>query len=772
MKIHCIGGGPAGLYFSILMKKAFPDTEIVVSEKNKADDTFGWGVVFSRETLGNLKVADEPSYLEIERRFVYWDDIQTFYRGTCTTSTGHGFCGLSRRQLLMLLQERAASLGVKLEFSKELPASPLPEADLVVACDGVHSPVREKYASAFKPTVDWRKCKFSWLGTTLPLTAFTFIFKETTHGLFQVHAYPFEQRPAGEGERSGAERTRESGPINTASSTFIVEAREEVWKKAGLDTMSEGDSVAFLEGLFHDDLKGHRLLANKSIWRTFPTIRCEKWVHENLVLLGDAAHTAHFSIGSGTKLAMEDAIELAAQFQKQGVKDVPRVLHSYERVRHPEVDRVQRAAQPSLEWFEHSARYMGQPPEQLTFNLMTRSKRITWENLRLRDPALVAKVDAWFATEHDTRLNSDGTPPPPLFAPLKLRGLSLQNRVVVSPMCQYVAKDGVPDDWHLVHLGSRAMGGAGLVFTEMTDVSPEGRITHGCAGMWNDTQGAAWMRIVKFVHEHSGAKIGMQLAHAGRKGSCRLPWEGDGSLPAAQGAWQTLGPSAIPFVKGSHVPKAMDGADLKKVRLDFGAAAVRAAAAGFDVLELHFAHGYLLSSFLSPLSNQRTDAYGGSLEARLKFPLEVFDVVRQAWPDDRPLGARISAHDWMGDQGLTPDDAVEIAKALKAHGADFIDVSSGGNVFEQKPQYGRMFQVPFSEAVRYGARIPVITVGMIQGADHANTIVAAGRADLVALARAHLSDPYLVHRHAQAEGVDAIAWPDPYGLVKPIRPKR
>jgi anthraniloyl-CoA monooxygenase len=748
MNIACIGGGPAGLYFSILMKKAFPDALVTVTEKNKPDDTFGWGVVFSRETLGNLRTADEPSYLEIERRFVYWDDIQTFYRSSCVTSSGHGFCGLSRRQLLLLLQARAKELGVELLFSRELPAAPLPEADLVVACDGVHSAVREQYASVFQPNVDWRKCKFSWLGTTLPLSAFTFIFKETPHGLFQVHAYPFEKN----------------------LSTFIVEAREEVWKKAGLDTMSEGDSVAFLEGLFKDDLKGHRLLANKSIWRTFPTVRCEKWVHRNTVLLGDAAHTAHFSIGSGTKLAMEDAIELAAQFVKHGVRDVPKVLRAYEEVRHPEVDRIQRAAQPSLEWFESSARYMGQVPEQLTFNLMTRSKRITWENLRLRDPALVKRVDAWFAKENGTPPRSDGSAPPPLFAPLKLKGLTLENRVVVSPMCQYQAQDGVPDDWHLVHLGSRAVGGAGLVFTEMTDVSPEGRITKGCTGMWNDTQGAAWLRVVNFVHERSRAKIGMQLAHAGRKGSCRLPWEGDGSLSAEEGAWQTLGPSAIPFVRGSHVPKAMDPADMIKVRRDFGAAAVRAAAAGFDVLELHLAHGYLLSSFLSPLSNQRTDAYGGSLEARLKFPLEVFDVVREAWPEDRPLGARISAHDWMGDSGLTPDDAVEIAKALKAHGADFIDVSSGGNVFEQKPHYGRMFQVPFAEAVRYGARIPVIAVGMIQGADHANTILAAGRADLVALARAHLSDPYLTHRHAQAEGVDTLFWPEPYGLVRPTRP--
>ncbi|MBK7857606.1 MAG: FAD-dependent monooxygenase [Archangiaceae bacterium] len=751
MKIACIGGGPAGLYFSILLKKAFPEVDVTVTEKNKSDDTFGWGVVFSRETLGNLRAADEPSYLEIERRFAYWDDIQTFYRGTCVTSTGHGFCGLSRRQLLTLLQARAAELGVKLEFSRELPASPLPQADLVVACDGVHSPVREQLAAELKPSVDWRKCKFSWLGTTLPLTAFTFIFKETPYGLFQVHAYPFEKN----------------------LSTFIVEAREEVWKQAGLDTKSEAESVAFLEALFAEDLKGHRLLANKSIWRTFPTVRCEKWVHGNTVLLGDAAHTAHFSIGSGTKLAMEDAIELCAAFVKHGLIDVPRALAAYEAARHPEVDRIQHAAQPSLEWFENSARYMGQPPEQLTFNLMTRSKRITWENLKLRDPKLVARVDALIAEQNGSPKNSDGSPPPPLFAPMKLKGLRLENRVVVSPMCQYSAKDGVVDDWHLVHLGSRAMGGAGLVFTEMTDVSPEGRITYGCAGMWNDEQGAAWMRIVKFVHGRSQARIGMQLAHAGRKASCHLPWEKNGtSLKNDEGAWQTFAPSAIPYVQGSHVPKAMDEGDMKKVRRDFGAAAVRAAAAGFDLLELHMAHGYLLSEFLSPLTNQRTDAYGGSLENRLKFPLEVFDVVRRAWPQDRPLGARISAHDWMGEQGLTTEDAVEISRALKAHGADFIDVSSGGNVVEQKPQYGRMFQLPFAEAVRHGAQLPVMTVGMIAGADHANTIVAAGRADLVSMARGHLSDPYLTHRHAQAEGVDGIAWPAPYALVKPQRPKR
>ncbi len=747
MKIACIGGGPAGLYFALLVKKAFPEVSITVSERNAPNDTFGWGVVFSRETLGNLREADEPSYLEIEKAFSYWDDIETYYRDTCVTSTGHGFCGLSRRQLLMLLQNRCRELGVTLDYSREVPAAPLPKADLVVGCDGVHSPLREKYESVFKPEVEWRKCKFSWLGTTLPLKAFTFIFKDTPHGLFQVHAYPFEK----------------------GLSTFIVECREEVWRNAGLDTMDEAQSVAFLEKLFAPDLKGHKLLANKSIWRTFPTVKCERWVHENLVLIGDAAHTAHFSIGSGTKLAMEDAMALAAELKKRGLNDVPGVLAAYEAKRKGEVARLQRAAQPSLEWFENSARYMGQHPLQLTFNLMTRSKRISWENLRLRDRALVDKVDDWFAREHGSTLNSDGSAPPPLFAPLRLMGTTLRNRVVVSPMCQYVATDGVPSDWHLVHLGSRAVGGAGLVFTEMTDVSPEGRITHGCAGMWTTEQEIAWSRITRFVHANSFAKIGMQLAHAGRKASCQLPWEGDGSLGNADGAWQTVGPSAIPYVPGSHVPREMTPADLQKVRYDFAAAAGRALKAGFDLLELHCAHGYLLSSFLSPLSNRRTDAYGGALLNRLKFPLEVFESVRQIWPQDKPLGIRISAHDWVGKQGLVVEDAVAIAQAFKALGCDFIDVSSGGNVPEQSPEYGRMFQVPFAEAVRVGAGIPVIAVGMIQGTDHANTVLAAGRADLVALARGHLSDPYLTNRHAQDERVDGFDWPKPYLLVKPKR---
>ncbi len=747
MKIVCLGGGPSGLYFSLLMKKAFPDCDITVHEKNRSDDTFGWGVVFSKETLNRFAEADAASYAQIEASFKYWDDIETYFAGTCVTSTGHGFCGLSRRQLLLILQERCRQVGVKLVFQSEVKPDSLPIADLIVVADGVHSLMREHHAAVFKPTVDWRRCKFIWLGTDKPLKAFTFVFKDTVNGLFQVHAYPFE----------------------AGLSTWIVECREEVWKKAGLDTKSEAQSVAFLEQLFADELGGHRLLANKSVWRTFPTIRCEQWYHQNVVLMGDAVHTAHFSIGSGTKLAMEDAIALAGAFRKYGTQSTAlgSVLARYQAERQLETLKLQRAAQTSLEWFENSARFLDQPPIQFTFNLLTRSRRITWENLRARDPQLVKAVDGWFADQAGTTRRSDGSAPPPLFAPLKLRGMTVRDRVVVSPMCEYVAKDGAVDDWHLVHLGSRAMGGAGLVMTEMTDVSPEGRITFGCAGMWNDAHQQAWKRVVDFIHLKSFAKVGIQLAHAGRKGSCQLPWNGDGPLSAEEGAWETIAPSALPFGKGWHTPRAMVAADFAKVVSDFVAATRRAELAGFDFIELHVAHGYLLSSFLSPLSNRRTDAYGGSLENRLRFPLEVFEAVRAAWPEAKPLGVRISATDWLGEDGMTVDDAVAVAKAFKSLGCDLVDVSSAGNVPESQPEYGRMYQVPFSEAVRFGAQIPTLAVGAILNADHVNSIVASGRADLCAIAREHLSDPYLTARHAQAEKVDTFAWPNPYLAVRP-----
>ena len=751
MRIICIGGGPAGLYFSLLMKKSFPQLDVEVFEKNKPDDAFGWGVVFSKETLGNFRDADPESLAAIEARFAYWDDIETTVRGKTTVSTGHGFCGLARKDLLQLLHARCEQLGVKLTFQKELPVAPLPHADLIIGCDGVHSPLRERYAADFKPHLDWRKCKFTWLGTTKPLTAFTFHFKQSPHGLFQVHAYPFTKEPM---QPSGAR------------STFIVECREEVWKKAGLDTMTEAQSVAFLEDLFKDELGGHPLCPNKSIWRTFPTVTCERWRRGNLVLLGDAVHTAHFSIGSGTKLAMEDAIALHAALTTHQL-DVERSLEAYETSRKPEAIRVQRAAQTSLEWFENAERYVDQPPAQFTFNLMTRSKRITWDNLRKRDPKLVHASDVQFAEQHGSPRNRDGSLPPPLFAPLKLRGLTLGNRVVVSPMCQYSAKDGVPDDWHLVHLGSRAMGGAGLVITEMTNVAVEGRITHGCAGLWNDAQGEAWKRVVDFVKAHSASAIGMQLAHAGRKASWGLPWEGDQPLRADQSPWQTLGPSALPYKPAAPTPKEMDTADLGRIKQCFVDAALRADRCGFDFLELHMAHGYLLSTFLSPLSNHRTDVYGGSMDKRMRYPLEVFEAVRTAWPTQKPLGVRVSATDWLGPTGQTLEDTIALAKQLEALGCDVIDVSTAGNVPESKPEYGRMYQVPFAEAVKVATGLKVMAVGAIQSADHVNTILAAGRADLCALAREHLSDPYLTHRHAQAEHVTSTPWPRPYLAVKP-----
>jgi anthraniloyl-CoA monooxygenase len=752
MKIICVGGGPASLYFSILMKQAFPQASIEIYERNRPDDTFGWGVVFSRETLGNLAARDPESYRQIEERFAYWDDIETYVGGQCISSTGHGFCGLARRELLLILQSRAKALGVELHFQRELKPNEMPKADLVLAADGVNSLLREHHADAFKPSLDWRKCKFIWLGTTRPLRAFTFVFKNTQWGLFQVHAYPFE-KPGSKAE---------------AVSTWIVEAREEVWRNAGLDKLDEAQSVAFLEKLFADDLGGHRLLPNKSVWRTFPTVRCEHWHHQNMVLLGDAVHTAHFSIGSGTKLAMEDAMALVDAFKAHGTTDMPKALQDYELTHKPEVIRLQRAAQTSLEWFENAARYIQQDPLQFTFNLMTRSKRITWDNLRQRDPALVSKVDEWFAQAHHGLRRTDGSAAPAALAPFKLRALELPNRIAVSPMCQYMAKDGLPDDWHMVHLGSRAMGGAGLVLTEMTDVSAQARISYGCTGLYNDAHTAAWKRIVEFVHQHSRAKIGVQLSHAGRKGSCQLPWEGDGPLSATEGAWQTWGPSALPYAPHWHTPKEMGLPEMKLVKEQFVAATHRAIDAGFDLIELHCAHGYLLSEFLSPLSNRRTDEFGGSLVNRLRYPLEIFDAMRAVWPQAQPMAVRISASDWLGPDGLTVEDAVEIGKAFKAHDCDIIDVSSGGNVPESKPEFGRMFQVPFAEAVKYQAEVPVMAVGGIMSADHANTIVAAGRADMCALARAHLSDPYLTARFAKEEGVDTVAWSKPYHAVRPV----
>jgi len=755
MKIVSIGGGPAGLYFAILIKKAFPEVDVEVVERNRPDDTYGWGVVFSDETLGAFEEADPETYAAITSRFRYWRDIETFYRGAKTVSTGHGFAALARRELLAILQERARGLGVKLSFEREVESlGEFADADLILGADGINSFVRRELEEHFQPELDHRLCKFAWFGTDKDLEAFTFIFEETPHGLFQVHAYPFAP----------------------GLGTWIVECREEVWRKAGLDQMSEAESLAFCQELFAEYLGEHRLLDNRSLWRTFPTVRCATWHHGNVVLLGDAAHTAHFSIGSGTKLAMEDAIALAQAFEEHATDDVGKALAAYEDARWVDVLKLQKAAQTSLEWFENSSRYLGQPPVQFTFNLMTRSKRITYDNLERRDPELVAGVRKVFArhaadeghTAGSRKEASGGEVPAPIFTPFKLRGLVLPNRVVVSPMCQYSAEDGLVGDWHLVHLGSRGIGGAGLVITEMTDVSPEGRITQGCAGLWSTEHTAAWKRIVDFVHAASASKIGIQLAHAGRKGSVHHPWLGDDvPLGPSEGAWQTLGPSALPWKEGWPVPKAMDRKDMDRVREAFVHAARHAEEAGFDLVELHMAHGYLLSSFLSPLANRRDDEYGGALENRLRYPLEVFRAVRAVWPVDKPISVRISASDWMEDgSGTTPEEAVAISQALKDCGCDVIDVSSAGNAPESKPIYGRMYQVPFAEKIRYEAKVPVMAVGAILGADHANTILAAGRADLTAMARPHLRDAYLTLHAAEKYGYEDQPWPGQYLAAK------
>ena len=753
LNIVCVGGGPAALYFGILMKKAFPVCEIDVIERNREDDTFGWGVVFSAGTLGNLEEADPESYSRIADQFVYWDDIETYVGGARVVSTGHGFCGLSRKRLLMILHDRCRDLGVRLAFQRDIKSvSEIPRADLVLAADGANSLIRDANADRFKPSIDWRRCRFSWLGTTKPMRAFTFIFKENEHGLFQVHAYPFEKD----------------------CSTWIVECREEVWRKAGLDNATEDRTVAYCEDLFRDDLDGHRLLPNRSLWRAFPTISNERWHHGNIVLVGDAAHTAHFSIGSGTKLAMEDAIALVDAFKLHGTLDVPRVLAAYEEARHIEVIRTQRAAQTSLEWFENSARYLRQPPTQFTFNLMTRSKRITYDNLRLRDANLVDKATEWYRGHVAAPEQGDGSAPAPIFTPFRLRGMDLANRIVVSPMCQYSAVDGTPNDWHLVHLGSRAIGGAGLVMTEMTDVTPEGRITTGCTGLYTRDHVASWKRIVEFVHTHSRSKIGIQLAHAGRKGSVRHPWEGeDVPLRPDEGAWPTMAPSAFPFYPDWPAPREMDRADMDQIRDAFARAAALADEAGFDLIEIHMAHGYLLSSFISPLSNRRVDAYGGTLEKRMRFPLEVFYAMRAAFPAEKPMSVRVSATDWLDEGGgQTVEETVRAAWMLKEHGCDIIDVSSAGNVPESKPIYGRMYQVPFAEQIRHEAGIPVMTVGGVQDADQANTILLAGRADLCVMARPHLADPYLTLHAAAKYGHDEQHWPGQYLLGRPrLRPK-
>jgi len=751
MRIVCIGGGAAGLYFALLMKRQHPDHHITVVERNKPFDTFGWGIVFSDATMQSMRQWDPQTAQVIEDSFNHWDDIELLFKGRRIRTTGHGFVGIGRKKMLNILQDRCLELGVELQFEREVDSDEeFPDADLIIAADGVNSKIRRKYADVFQPDLLVRPNRFIWLGTNKPYDAFTFDFRRTEHGWFQAHVYRFD--------------------ANT--STFIVETTEDTFQKHGLGEMDQDQSIAFCEKVFAETLEGHSLLSNSrhlrgSAWLNFNRLICERWSHHNgnshVVLVGDSAHTAHFAIGSGTKLALDDAIELTRQFDIAGheADKIPVVLDRYEEIRRVDVARIQNAARNAMEWFEVvGERYAEHfEPEQFMYSMLTRSQRISHENLRLRDPVWLEGYERWFAERAGVQPSATGQVPPPMFTPYTIKGLTLHNRIVMSPMAMYSAEDGLASDFHLVHLGARAMGGAALIFPEMTCVSSDGRITPGCLGLWNDEQGDALKRIVDFVHTQTPAKIGIQIGHAGRKGSTKLAWDGM-DLPVDEGGWDLISASALPYKTTSHTPREMTRDDMDRVVADFVSATKRAEKAGFDMLELHAAHGYLLASFLSPLTNKRTDEYGGGHESRARFPLEVFRAVRAAWPD-KPISVRLSAHDWY-EGGNTPDDAAIFAEMFKDAGADMIDCSSGQVVSEEKPVYGRLFQTPFSDKIRNEIEIPTIAVGAISEADHANSVIAAGRADLCAVARPHLADPAFVLHEAAKIGFEGQQWPKQY----------
>ena len=746
MRIVCLGGGPAGLYFAILMKQANSAAEITVLERNQADSTFGWGIVFSDKTMDGFRQDDPQVVAEIERNFHHWDNVDVFFKDRRIISGGHGFCGIGRLKLLQIFQARARELGVTLKFETEFrdPDDYAREYDLVIGADGVNSTTRTKYVEHFNPRIDVRKCRFIWLGTRMKLNAFTFAFKQTEWGWFNLHAYQFNEEWA----------------------TFIVETPEETWLKAGLDQMEPDQSIAFCEDLFADMLNGAKLISNarhlrgSAVWIKFNRVLCERWFKDNIVLLGDAAHTAHFTIGSGTKLAMEDARALVNVLMSSD-GDVPTRLARYQSEREIEALKLQSAARNRMTWFEHVDRYVHMEPDQFAFAVLTGSQRVGHANQKLRDPQYTDDFDRWFAARCGVNAPPGVVAVPPMFMPFTLRGMKLINRVVVSPMCTYSAADGLPGDFHFQHYTARGLGGAALVMTEMTCTAPEARITPGCAGIWNDAQAAAWKRIVDFVHGNSQAKMGMQIGHAGRKGSTRLAWDGI-DQPLDSGNWPLIAPSPLPYVAGvSQVPREMTVTDMDRVKADFVAATRRAASADFDLVEFHAAHGYLMSSFISPLTNQRTDEFGGSLENRCRYPLDVFRAMRAVWPAEKPMSVRISAHDWIPG-GITPDDAVEVARLFKEAGADIVHVSSGQVSKDEAPIYGRMFQVPFSDQIRNELHVPTIAVGNIFEADHVNTIIAAGRADLCALARPHLADPAWTLHAAAEQGVKDIVWPKQY----------
>jgi anthraniloyl-CoA monooxygenase len=743
MKIVCLGGGPAGLYFAISMKLRDPSHEVLVIERNKADDTFGWGVVLSDDALSNMVGNDKQSADAIRDSFVYWDDIAVHHKGQKTVSGGHGFAGVGRKKMLIILQARARELGVEMRFESEIGSAEdyKNNYDLVVATDGISSSVRTEYKAHFKPDIDIRKCKFIWLGTKQKFNdAFTFIFEETEHGWVWIHAYQFDDETA----------------------TVIVECLDETWDKFGFADMSKEQTIATCESIFSKHLNGESLVSNathlrgSAVWMNFPRIICEKWHHENIVLMGDAAATGHFSIGSGTRLAFDSAISLANYLQSES--SLNDAFERYQDERRLEVLRLQSAARNSLEWFENVERYIDYDSVQFNYALLTRSQRISHENLRLRDKDWVATAEDWFQRKAG---EPTGTAKAPMFTPFTLRDMTLDNRIVVSPMAQYKASNGCPTDWHFVHYAERAKGGAGLVYVEMTCVADNARITPGCPGLYAPEHEAAWLRLTDFVHAETSAKICCQIGHAGRKGSTNIGWEGM-DKPLADNNWPLLSASAIAWSEGNAVPKAMDREDMDCVCEQFVQATHMAARAGFDMIELHAAHGYLLSSFITPISNTREDEYGGSLDNRLRYPLEVFKAMRAAWPEQKPMSVRISASDWIEENGITPEESVQIAKLFQQAGVDIIDVSTGQTSTEANPIYGRMYQAPFSDKIRNELLVATMAVGNIYEPDHVNSILMAGRADLVCMARPHLSDPYWTLHAAATLGEKSIHWPSPY----------
>ena len=744
MRVACLGGGPAGLYFAISMKLKNPSHDVVVIERNQPNDTFGWGVVLSDDALDNLELNDPKSAKLIRDNFAYWDDIAVVHDGVRTVSGGHGFAGIGRKRMLMLLQQRARELGVEMKFSTEFDSvkSYQKKYDLVVACDGINSRVRAEYETQFQPDIDIRECKFIWLGTHQKFDdAFTFIFEKTQHGWIWAHVYQFDETTA----------------------TFIVECQQDTWDRWGFEGMSKEEIVETCRTIFKTHLGGHDLMSNaehlrgSAVWMNFPRVICEKWYHENVVLMGDAAATGHFSIGSGTRLAFDSAISLANYIHSE--PDLSAAFERYQQERRLEVLRLQSAARNSLEWFEQVERYLDLDPVQFNYSLLTRSQRISHENLRLRDKDWLTSAEKWFQTK--AGVAADAPIRAPMFAPYKLRDMHLNNRIVVSPMAQYKAVDGCPTDWHLIHYGERAKGGAALVYTEMTCVSDTGRITPGCPGLYRPEHETAWKKLTDFVHQETDAKICCQIGHSGRKGSTNLGWQGMDE-PLASGNWDLISASAIPWSDANATPRAATPDDMDEICQQFVASTLMAERAGFDMIELHAAHGYLLSSFISPVSNTRTDDYGGSLGNRLRFPLRVFEEMRRVWPKEKPMSVRISAHDWIGASGVTPDEAVKIAKAFFEAGADIIDVSAGQTTTDAQPIYGRMFQTPFSDRIRNETGIATMAVGNIYEADHANSILMAGRADLVAVGRPHLADPYWTLREGSKIGSRSETWPLPY----------